>query len=90
MSGEIQRFSAGEPRTLVEAAEANKLVDAINAILGLTVSPQGCGSVKIADRNAVLDLNPLMKNIADQVISKITIKVVCNGDGTITATLATR
>jgi len=87
---ELKSFTTGEPRTLIEAKEANKLVDAINAILRLTVSPQGCGSLKVSDQNVVLDLNPLMKNIADQVIAKMTIKVVCNGDGTITATLSTR
>lgn len=64
MATELSKFTAGEPRTLIEAAEANKLVDSLNAWMRVKISPQGCGSFKISDENVVLDLNPLLERLS--------------------------
>lgn len=90
MAVALKPFEKGEPRTLLEAAEANRIIDMLNAWANCTISPQGLGSFKVSDQNVILDLNPLVAHIADEVVKKLILKVACGTDGSITASLSTK
>ena len=63
----LERIVKGEPRTLIEAVEANKIIDLLNAIAKMKVSPNGAGKFVAEEGGAVLDLSPMAKVIADEV-----------------------
>lgn len=85
MPKELQKISKGEARTLIEAAEANKLIDAINSLRRFEVSPNSFGSVKASDDKNVIDLSPLddyIKQLVKQAIADATQNTNPNNDGT--------
>ena len=70
MPEKIKEFTKGESRSLLEAAEANKLVRIINALLALQIKPENAGKLTIGDTNAVLDLTPLLEKALNEKIDQ--------------------
>lgn len=60
MGSPLKRVSKGAFPSLLDTATANKLIDAINSLLSLTVAPNGAGKMVTGDGNAVLDLSGLI------------------------------
>lgn len=59
MDQEIKKVITGETPSLLDADKANELIDAINALRKMEVSPQGLGEFTQGEKNVVLNLNPL-------------------------------
>ncbi len=95
--GKVERFrESGDGVILMSTAAANKLVDAINALVDLQVSPQGFATLKVGDKNSVLDfvqLEERLKKIEvnqQQIIRALlafTGSAACTEDGAIDMTL---
>ncbi len=62
----IKRLVSGETPSLIDADKGNELIDAVNQLLSLTISPQGFGKLIAGDKGAILDLTPL-RNIFEQL-----------------------
>ena len=70
MPKELARMVKGQPPSLIEAAEANKIIDAVNTLMrGFTVNPSSYGSFKMSDDKGTLDLSPLTDAI-NQIVQK--------------------
>ena len=64
MQSEIDNVEKGDDsRTMMHADVANEVIDALNLLLGLTVTPDGAGKLMLSDGNAVLalDLSNILK-----------------------------
>jgi hypothetical protein len=59
----IPRLTAGGRPTFLEAAFANRVIDAVNAIGNATITPAGSGTVKSGEKNLIIDLSPLVAQI---------------------------
>lgn len=99
MSGALEKLPEPDKGfILVSSVAYNRLLKAVNAIILLQIAPQGIGSLKVGDENAVLDLGPLEsaqivarvvaveKTIAGILASLRAIQgsATCNDDGTVT------
>lgn len=65
MATPIPRLNKGGTPTLLDADLGNKLIDALNALSNLTVSPNYGRMTTDGKGGAVLDLGPLQQTIAD-------------------------
>lgn len=52
---------------LVSTTAVNRLIDKMNALIALQISPQGIGSLKVGDKNAILDLSGIREYIVSQI-----------------------
>jgi hypothetical protein len=48
---------------LVDTRAFNRLIDKMNAMIDMDISPQGVGKYLVSDKNAVLDLTPLEQKV---------------------------
>lgn len=55
----IKRLQKGKAPTLLSAKKGNEVIDALNALRLISVTPSVLGSFKVTDKNAALDLTPL-------------------------------
>ncbi len=66
MPAQIPQMRPGQTPSLLDAATANRLIDAINALSGLIISPAGYGRMTTDGKGgAVLDLSPIQETIAE-------------------------
>ena len=59
--GRFKYVKKGDTPTLLDTDTVNKLYFFLNAIEDLTTSPVGMAKLNIGDKNAVLDLGPLIQ-----------------------------
>jgi hypothetical protein len=52
----IKKLTAGSSDTLLSASRANEIIDAVNALLGMRVTPLGTGKLLVSGPSCVLDL----------------------------------
>lgn len=66
MSEPIPRLKRGAKPTLLNSEFGNRLIDLVNSLAMMTVSPNGYGKVTVDGKGgAVLNLEPLQRLIAD-------------------------
>lgn len=70
MAKEIQLMKKGEAPSLIEAAQANLLINAVNALRRIKITPQGAGTINVSDSEVVIDLSSLMNGGADSSTSQ--------------------
>lgn len=89
MPNQIKHLQVGVRPTLLEAEKANELVDALNALLRISLAPQGVGSVKISQAGVIIDLSPLAKRITDfqARLENAKISAACGTGNTVTVTV---
>lgn len=69
---QLRRQVKGRGPTLVNADEANKLIDPVNSLLTLRITPDTGCTLTFGARDATLDLGPLVKFITAQVMQALT------------------
>jgi hypothetical protein len=94
----IAPFQAGQPRTLIEAAEANHLIDLLNSIISAKILPPG-GKLLLTRANCILDisgsiesylqnntdlLTSLLRELIEKEIEKIIEEKLVNASFTLT------
>ncbi len=60
MASPIKRLEKGRQPTLLDTDKANELIDLLNALVNVQISPAGAGRLNIGKDSAILDLSPLM------------------------------
>lgn len=70
MADKIARLEKGKTPSLLSAEKGNELIDTINSLQGMTVSPQGTGSLVSSKNNTVLDLSPI-RTLLDQLALQV-------------------
>ncbi len=76
----IKKLVAGETPSLMEASKGNELIEKINAILQLQVSPQGFGKITDGDKNLILDLTPI-RDLINQLSTAVSAYSQTTGGG---------
>lgn len=71
----LQTFEKGQPPTLIEAAYANALTAAVEALRNSKVSPNGYGEFKVTESNTILDLGPFVDQIKTLIQQLVTEQV---------------
>ncbi len=80
MADDLKEPVAGETEGFLDAEYGAKVIRAVNALRNLVVSPQGLGSLKVGDKNVVLDLTPL-KTLFDQISTTVAAMSTVSGAG---------
>lgn len=70
MASPIPRLNKKGTPTFLNADFGNKVIDVVNALMLLEVSPAGYGKIVVGDKSAKLDLQAL-KGIIDELTKKI-------------------
>lgn len=79
----IKSLVAGDVPSLNSAEKGNELIDAINALLEIKISPEGYGKITLGDKNAIIDLTDLQKIITglSTTVAAMSTTTVAGGGG---------
>jgi hypothetical protein len=61
----IKRIVKGSDRTLTKAEVANEVVDAVNLLLDIRVTPEDAGKFLQGKEGLILDLSPLVNRLKE-------------------------
>lgn len=70
MAAQIRRLEKGKTPSLINAQKGNEIIDNLNALQAMIVSPQGMGKLTANGNNAVLDLTPI-RRMLDQLAQQL-------------------
>lgn len=76
----IKNVVKGNAPSLLDAEKANEVINRLNSLLAMEVSPQGFGKLTLGEKNAKLDLTPI-RDLINQLSTTVSAFSQTTGGG---------